>query len=213
MLGLVLGDRKVADNDEGTIDGWQLAMLAGPAAACVLPLLVTGLLGGFDDFQLVNKPVTFLQSLGTLGAMCFPFGTYLYVRRKWNQTRARLSRTWPTVPGKVQSSEIERRVTGLPAVLWRLALSYGYEVSGIWYQGDAVQFGPKYVSSKELIFEHAKKYAAGTAVAVHYDPDDPATSVLEISDEMARQNSWQIWGYFLAPIVISIVVAIKNAGP
>ena len=203
----------MADNDEGTFDVWQLAMLAGPAAAFVLPLLVTGLLGGFDDFQLVNQPVTFLQALGTLGAMLFPFGTYLYIRRKWNQARVRLSQSWPTVPGKVQSSEIERRVTGLPAVLWKLALSYGYEVSGNWYQGDAVQFGPKYVSSKELIFAHAEKYPAGTAVTVHYDPDDPATSVLEISDEMAQQNSWQIWLCFLSPVVISIIAAIKNAGP
>ena len=207
------GDREVAENDKARIDYWQLAMLAGPVVACVLPLLAVGLLGGWDDFELVNKPLTFLQALGTLGAMCFPFGTFLYIRRKWNQHRAQLSRTWPTVPGKVQSSEIERRVTGLPAISWKLKLSYGYQVSGMGYQGDAVQFGPKFVSSKEMIFEQAKRYAAGAAVTVHYDPDDPATSVLEASGEMAQQNTWQIWAYFLSPVVISIIAAIKNAGP
>jgi uncharacterized membrane protein YqaE (UPF0057 family) len=201
----------VADNDEGTIDGWQLAMLAAPVAAFVLPPLAIWLLGGFDDFQWIDQPVTFLQSFGTLGAMCFPFGTFLYVRRKWNQTRARLSRTWPTVPGKVQSSKIERRITGLPAVLWRLALSYDYSVSGMGYQGDAVQFGPKYISSRELIDAFAIRYPAGADVTVRYDPDDPATSVLETCDEMAQQNSWQIWILFLAPVVISIVAAIKNS--
>ena len=72
----------MAESDKAPPDFWQLTMLFGPVAAFVLPLLVTGLLGGFDDFQLVNKPVTFLQALGTLGAMCFPFGTFLFARRK-----------------------------------------------------------------------------------------------------------------------------------
>ena len=98
-------------------------------------------------------------------------------------------------------------------MLWRLALSYSYRVSEIWYQGNAVQFGAKYVSSKELIQTQAKKYPPNTAVTVHYDPDDPGTSVIETSDEMARQNSWQIWLFSLSPIVISIVVAIKNSSP
>jgi len=37
-----------------------------------------------------------------------------------------------------------------------LALSYSYRVSEIWYQGNAVQFGAKYVSSKELIQRRQK---------------------------------------------------------
>jgi len=52
----------VAENGKFTFDFLQLTMLLGPVAAFVLPLLMTGLLGGFDDFQLVNKPVTFLLS-------------------------------------------------------------------------------------------------------------------------------------------------------
>ena len=84
-------------------------MLLGPVAACVLPLLVIGLSGGFDDFQWIGKTATSIEALGILGAMGFPLGTFLYARRKWNQARARLSRTWPTVPGKVQSSEIDRQ--------------------------------------------------------------------------------------------------------
>jgi hypothetical protein len=35
--------------------------------------------------------------------------------------------------------------------------------------------------------------------------------VLETSDEMAWQNAWQVWFLLGAPIVISIVVAIKNS--
>ena len=90
-----------------------------------------------------------------------------------------------------------------------MGLAYRYSVSGRSYQGHQVQFGAKYVNAKDLIETHAE----GATVTVHYDPHHPATSVLETSDEMALQNSWQLWVYFLSPIVISAVVAMKNAGP
>jgi hypothetical protein len=192
---------------------WGWTIILGPPVAFVLPLLATRLLGGFEDFQLINKPVTFLQSVGILGAMCFPFGAFLYARSKWNQARAHVSQTWPTVPGFVQSCWIEKRLTGLPLLVYKLALSYSYRVSGNEYKGNAVQFGPNYVKSKEIIEALEKKYPSGSAVTVHYDPGDPGTSVIETSDEMARQNRWQIWAYFLTPILISVVIAIKNSSP
>jgi hypothetical protein len=176
-------------------------------------LLAARLLGGFEDFQLIGKPVTFLQSIGILGAMCFPFGAFHHARSQWNQARARVSRTWPTVPGQVQWSRIEQRVTGLPMWLHKLSLSYSYRVAGNAYEGNAVQFGPHYVNSRALIETLARKYPHGAAVTVHYDPGDPGASVLETSDQMARQNRWQIWAFFLTPILLSVVVAIKNLGP
>lgn len=191
---------------------WERVMWLGPPAVLVLALAVPWLLGGFDDFEWINQPVTFIQSLAILGGMCFPLGTFYYARGEWHAARARLSRAWPTVPGVVRSNRVARRATRGPT-LYKLALLYGYEVGGRGFEGDTVQFGPKFVSAKDLIDALAIKYPVGAAVTVHYDPDDPATSVLETSDEMARQNRWQIWCFFGAPFVISIVVAIKNAGP
>ena len=145
--------------------------------------------------------------------MCFPCGTFLQARRKWNQARAHESQSWPTAPGEVERSVKKTRVTGLPMKLFALELTYSYRVSGYTHQGNSVQFGAKYVAAEGLIEAQAQKYPAGAAVTVHYDPNDPATSVLETSDEMARQNSFQIWLYFLSPPVISAVVAMKNAVP
>lgn len=193
------------------VNVWRAAMLIGPVAAFVLSLIVTASLNSFDDFELVNKPLTFLQALGMLGALCFPCGVFVLARSRLHCALARASQDWPTVSGVVRKSEVKRRITGLPMVLWQLALAYDYRVSATHYEGEDAQFGPKYVSSRPLIDKLAERYPVGSEVAVHYDPNDPSISVLETSDELARQNGWQIAGYFMSPFVISAIVAIRNA--
>src|SRR5262245_61750414 len=115
-------DASAAANSKAALTFWGWAMIVGPPIAVVLPILMARLLGGYEDFQLINKPVTFLEALGILGAMCFPFGVFKYARSRWNQTRAHASRTWPTTPGQVHWSRVEERVTGLPMWLYKLAL-------------------------------------------------------------------------------------------
>ena len=198
--------------DQNAVAFWEWVMTVGPPAACVLPLAVSWLFGGFVDFQWINQPVTLLQSFAILGAMCFPFAAFFAARNQWNVSRARASVTWPTAPGMVETSKIERRLTK-NGTLYRLALTYGYRVDGNSYEGDTVEFGPPRVRAEELIEGLAKKYPAGAKVAVHYDPDDPATSVLETSDEMAWQDQWRIWLLVAAPFLISIFVSIKNSLP
>jgi hypothetical protein len=73
-----------------------------------------------------------------------------------------------------------------------------------------VQIGPARVTAEELVERLADRYPVGAQVTVHYDPADPSDAVLETSDEMARQNAWQIWVLLGAPIVISALVAIVN---
>ena len=198
--------------DPNEVAFWAWLMTVTPPVAFVLPLAACWLLGGFVDFQWVNQPVTFLQSLTILGAMCFPFAAFYAARRGWNEARARASVAWPTVQGRVDRSKIEQRLTK-SGTFYRLALVYHYEVGGLYYEGDTVEFGSPRVTAEELIERLAAKYPAGAQVTVHYDPDDPATCVLEMSDEMARQNEWQIWFFLGAPFAISVAVAIKNSLP
>ena len=112
--------------------------------------------------------------------------------------------------GVVQESKVKSKLTQY-GTLYRLALSYRYEVGRDGYDGDMAEFGPSWVREKELIEGFAEKYPAGAKVTVHYDPSDPKTSVLEVSDEMARKNSWRIWIFVAAPFVLSIWAAIANA--
>src|SRR5882672_10280526 len=99
----------LAPDDNSSIASWWRMMILGPLVMLVLPLAVVWPLGGFEDFQWIDRPVTFVQSLAILGTMCFPFGAFFYARSRWNQARAHASRAWPTVRGMVQASKIERR--------------------------------------------------------------------------------------------------------
>jgi hypothetical protein len=197
--------------DPNAVVFWANATAAGPILACVLPLAIGWLLGAFVDFQWVDKPVNFLQGITILGTMMFPFAAYYAARRRWNEARARASVAWPTVPGKVEQSKIETRQTARSGTFYRLALIYRYDVGGRDYEGDTVEFGPPRVTNQDLIERLAAKYPVGAPVTVHYDPDAPGDSVLETSDEMARQNMWQVWFFLGMPIVVSILSSIVNS--
>jgi hypothetical protein len=200
------------DGDPRSVAFWQSVMTVSPVIGFVLPLAAVWLLGGYDDFRWDSQPVTFVQGLGILGPMMYPFAAFYYARSRWNQARARASMAWPTVPGVVETSKVEERWSK-SGTFYKLALSYRYDVDGNSYEGDTVEFGPARVTAQELIEGLAQKYPAGQKVTVHYDPDDPATAVLETSDEMARQNQWQIWLFATFPIALSLLAAFLNSLP
>lgn len=187
-------------------------MVVAPAAALLLPLIAIWLLGGYENFQWVDKPVGFIGGFGILAPMLFPLGAFFYAQSRWNLARAHASRRWPTVPGVVQEDGVERRQNSY-VILYKLALRYCYEVGGTSYEGDRVQFGPARVTARELIEGLAKKYPPGAKVDVHYDPNDPSTAVLETSDEMAQQNRWRVWFFFAGPFLLSGAAAIRNVMP
>ena len=201
-----------APGDANAVNMWAEVMAAGPIAAGVGMLAIGWLLGAFNDFQLVDQPVNFIQSLTILGTMCFPVAVFFAGRRRWNAARAHASRTWPTVPGKVERSGSVRTYGAYGTAFYRLTLAYRYEVNGQDYEGDMAQFGPPRVTNQELIEGLVDKYPAGKDVTVHYDPDAPEIAVLETSDEMAWQNAWQVWFLLGVPIVVSMIAAVINAG-
>jgi hypothetical protein len=200
--------------DANAVAFWEWVISIGPVLVGVLTFTAGWLGGAFVDFQWVDQPVTFVQAFVTLGTMCFPFAAFYAARLQWNVARSCASAGWPTVPGKVEQSRIAKsriaKSQGQWAAFYRLALAYRYEVGGQEYEGDTVQFGPRRVTAQDLIERLADKYPAGAQVTVHYDPDDPATAVLETSDEMARQNQWQVWVLLAVPFGLSIMVAIFN---
>jgi len=198
-----------APDDASALAFWNRMGIVGPLVALALPLLGGWLLGAFDDFGW-ERPVTFVSAFSILGAIMFPCAAFLYAQDEWYRALAHASRTWPTVHGVVQESKVKSKLTQY-GTLYRLALSYRYEVGRDGYDGDMAEFGPSWVMEKELIEGFAEKYPAGAKVTVHYDPSDPKTSVLEVSDEMARKNSWRIWIFVAAPFVLSIWAAIANA--
>ena len=210
--GMIAGlDRLVPKpGDPREVAFWAGGMVIAPVAVCAASLANGWLFGAFVDWVWIDQPVTFIQGLTILGSMCFPVAALLAARRRWFEARARASGAWPTVPGKVERSRVEKAATQY-GTNYRLALAYRYQVGGRDYEGDRVEFGPRRVDSQDLIERLAEKYPAGAQVTVHYDPDDPANAVLETSEEMARQNQWAVWFLLATPIVGSVVAAIANA--
>jgi hypothetical protein len=95
-------------------------------------------------------------------------GLALALGGAWEERKAMASRRWPTVDGTVvQSRLVSRRG-------WRADVSYAYTVAGAQYRNDSTSLD---VFSSERA--QVAQYPTGTRVTVHYDPADPATSILE----------------------------------
>jgi hypothetical protein len=78
--------------------------------------------------------------------------------------------------------ELERRDNGPDR--WRTAyraeIIYGYDIAGVHYTGDTAAGGTRVSSNVEAIARRsAEKYSAGMTVNIHYNPDNPAESVLK----------------------------------
>lgn len=84
---------------------------------------------------------------------------------------ARASATWPTTQGIVEtsaSSVVRRRLN--------VRIVYTYEVPATHYRSGRVAFGSY---SPEAGRRWLKQYPVGAAASVHFDPKNPAISVLE----------------------------------
>lgn len=118
--------------------------------------------------------------------------------------QARASTAWPVVPGTVLTSTVEKseskrirndnrtkkRRSLSPvkistkdqtktSITYRAAVTYGYSVEGVDHVGDRIVIGAVSSNDQERAEEISRRYPEGGEVEVHYDPADPATSVLE----------------------------------
>ncbi len=184
-------------------------MLIAPLAALIITPAVTSLMGGFEDTRWVGKNVSALTAFGLLGTICFPFGAFFYARMRWRQALARNSQAWPTAPGVIQSSKVERRLTKA-GTLYRLDVRYAYEFGGRTYQSEALAFAPRWFSDEARVEQLAQKYPADAVVDVHVDPSAPDYAVLETSEDLARQADWRIGVSLTAPLIAMVVVALRN---
>ncbi len=89
------------------------------------------------------------------------------------------SASWPAVTGTVTYSRAQPTTTENNRKEYRLSVRYSYSVDGKSYSGDRVTASDMYEKTLNAAQERLKKYPAGGEVRVYYDPDNPASSVLE----------------------------------
>jgi hypothetical protein len=181
---------------------WESLRLLAPVVALLLPYPVARLLGGFGPgFQFVDQEVSPVEAFGILGTMLLPFAAWYYATMKLDQAMAVLSRSWPTVPGKIDASDVRMKRSYRSGRLYALDVRYVYRVKDLDYVGIRLAFAPRWLSSEYTVNTLAQRYAPGATVDVRYDPDQPADSVLETDDQLAKARLYQVW------ICVLVVVA------
>lgn len=188
---------------------WRIATVLGPIAAAVVPLSSTLALGGFKHFQWVGRDVSGLEAWGILGAMLFPVAAYFFAEINCNEAMARLSQCWPTTIGKVLSREVVERQAQYGR-LYRLAVSYTYDVAGRHYHGDTVAFGPNFWTDGDIVPALAQKYKPDAMAEVHNDPANPGVAVLETSEQFASQKISIVRVLLAVPFMAPAILLLRD---
>ena len=96
-----------------------------------------------------------------------------------NLRNASASKNWPTVPGKVVVSELNRSRSDKGSTTYSATVVYDYNVDGTTYSAKRVSFGQGSSSNPAGARTVLNKYKLGNEVNVHYSPKDPSLAVLE----------------------------------
>jgi hypothetical protein len=92
---------------------------------------------------------------------------------------------WPIVTGKVISMEIVKRIDKSedgPSTVFVPQIRYVYDTDGVSRDGNVIRIGleDRGYSREQQASEFLNRYPVGSKVAVRYDPQNPATAVLEL---------------------------------
>lgn len=138
------------------------------------------------------------------------------ISRSKAQAGAGAARSWPTVPGVITRSWVSRDLplmsifaTG-PASrthYYMPQVSYRYTVDRD-YEGDRLRFGYLKSGSPDRAQALLQPYPEGAQVMVHYDPANPAESVLDLATSTGSQMFGIVMGSIVAILgVITLFVA------
>jgi hypothetical protein len=121
----------------------------------------------------------------------------------------RVARRWPVVAGVVTSSKIEQ-TAGRFGHYYKPCVVYTYSVAGVTYTGNQRRFGDADFTFKSSATSRLARYASGVQVPVHYDPDDPRSSVLEPGNESSTYLGIVFWGaWFLIALAALLLGYVR----
>ncbi len=140
---------------------------------------------------------------GLFGLFCI--GSWL-----WNRRHVRKAFPWLVTKGRIVSSTTENYLAfdggrgGSQHQYYRALVEFAYPVDGQEYHNTVGEPGTLRASAEA----EAARYVVGTEVDVHYDPQNPTHSALEIDEEMVLDGRAS-----LVVGLVSIAVAIYLALP
>ncbi|WP_321344191.1 DUF3592 domain-containing protein [uncultured Draconibacterium sp.] len=92
---------------------------------------------------------------------------------------AEAAKEWPTTRGEITLSELNKTRNNEGKDMYSASVQYDYTVDGKTYNSSGIRTLDGSTSSKSSVKKTLRKYANGTSVTVHYDPEFPNSAVLE----------------------------------
>jgi hypothetical protein len=110
-----------------------------------------------------------------LSFILFLVAAFLITLGFWMRMKSIAVQKWPSVPGRITESKAEHspNFTGLS-----LTVRYTYSVNGTPCSCNKISWSGQ-SGSDATAREYLRKYPAGTAVTVYYNPANPTDAVLE----------------------------------
>ncbi len=182
-------------------------MVSGNKMSCLLIFIVFLIICVAARY--IGSYIThFVHPLILVGAIFLAVGLLFLNAYRRRIERARASRFWPTVEGKIIASDI--------AVLddtddsddyYRPNIVYRYIVKDRGYEGRSAAFGMENAKlrNRDRVEKVQVRYPVGGNVMVHYDPADPSVSTLEPGNTEWTGNTFSnLFGLLFAFVVIGI---------
>ncbi len=95
----------------------------------------------------------------------------------WSARRSTQAAAWPTTPATITSLEV-RENSHSDDTTYEVKVRYTYTVEGVAFEGSRLAFGYGGSSDREAHDEIRRRLKEAKAVAVRYDPANPAVSCL-----------------------------------
>ena len=123
----------------------------------------------------------------------------------WNILQsARASSTWPTVTGRVVSSEVTTSSDSDGDDTFQPRVVYQYTVQDVSYDNTTIKFGENSYDSRRQAEQIAARYPAGEPVTVYHHPEQHDQSVLEPG---VSAGSYIVLGIGLIFVVVALIAA------
>jgi uncharacterized protein DUF3592 len=203
-------DLPAIDRDAVGVTFWATATALAAPLVLFATWALSSAFGLMEGVAFVGDELTPLQGFIVGCYVTGPFAAVFYCWGEWNVARGHASKAWPTAPAIVTSSHVAERNIYRRGLCYRLEVEYNYKVQDFEYECDRMQFGSTWLDDEDFVRNLAKKYHRGAKVAVHYNPSDPSSAVLDTSEELVTrlESDYRGKAYLLAAMPVIFFVGI-----
>jgi hypothetical protein len=136
-----------------------------------------------------------IQLIGLIGGIVSLGGAIYFLFVRWGECRsAAASVKWPSAPGQITKSSVQKFGLWRPAFL--PFVEYAFNANGHDQAGKRVAYRVLASRDQEEAEAFVKKYPVGAKVKVTYDPANPQDSVLEPGTEGTRVLTYDVIWFF-----------------